>query len=137
MSDDLEEDEELDKDDMALLNEILNTPSAGGEDDFSNEWQSVFGASTAPLSGPAGAAGAAGNAAAVGGAAGGGDDSMGSFMPSNLLDMTRQMGGMNMGPGGMQQQQMMMPGNITQSPKLIIHRLGKSLVSNTLGGKKS
>jgi len=35
--------EDSDKDDMTILNEILNAPSAAGEDDFSREWQAVFG----------------------------------------------------------------------------------------------
>lgn len=35
--------DETDKDDMTILNEILNAPSAAGEDDFSREWQAVFG----------------------------------------------------------------------------------------------
>ena len=52
---------------MVLLNEILNAPSGGG-DDFTQEWQAVFGSSAAPP--PASA------------------DGMADFMPSCLLDMT-------------------------------------------------
>ena len=103
LSDDLED--ELTGDDMALLDEILNTPSAGGEDDFSMEWQNVFGASSQATGGPAA------TPTGAGGAGVGDDSGLGSFMPSNLLDMTRQMGGMNMmGPpqqgGGFMQQPM-------------------------------
>ncbi|XP_059159770.1 islet cell autoantigen 1-like isoform X2 [Physella acuta] len=36
-------DDDADKDDMTLLNEILNAPSTG-EDEFAQEWNSVFGA---------------------------------------------------------------------------------------------
>lgn len=35
--------DDSDKDDMTILNEILNAPSTAGEDDFSREWQAVFG----------------------------------------------------------------------------------------------
>ena len=39
---DFEPDVDSDKDDMTLLNEILNAPSTSG-DDFSREWSAVFG----------------------------------------------------------------------------------------------
>ena len=35
--------DDADKDDLSLLNEILNAPSTG-EDEFTQEWQAVFGA---------------------------------------------------------------------------------------------
>ena len=38
-----QEQEDADKDDLSLLNEILNAPSTG-EDEFTQEWQAVFGA---------------------------------------------------------------------------------------------
>ena len=37
------EQDDADKDDLSLLNEILNAPSTG-EDEFTQEWQAVFGA---------------------------------------------------------------------------------------------
>ena len=112
---------------MALLNEILNTPSAGGDDDFSMQWQSVFGA-------PGGAAAAGAPTGGMGGPAGGqvsgGDDGgLGSFMPSSLLDMTRQMGGMSM-----QQQQQPMPGSLVCMYSLPI---SSSFMCNDFWGKTS
>lgn len=68
LSGDIELEEE--KDDMALLNEILNAPSAG-EDEFTREWQAVFG--NTPMGG-------ANNPAPVEG------DSGFDYMPSSLLE---------------------------------------------------
>lgn len=73
LSDDFEPDD-TETDDLALLNEILNAPSAGGEDEFSQEWQAVFGSTLTPQTAGAGA---------------GGDQSgIAEFLPSNLLDNT-------------------------------------------------
>lgn len=87
LSEDFEPDDTADKDDLELLNEILNTPS-GGDDDFSKEWQAVFGDSPlnpVPMSTPAE------------------PDKPGSsatYMPSNLLDLSGgQMAGLSLGPG--------------------------------------
>lgn len=66
------EGEETEKDDLTLLNEILNAPSTGG-DDFSREWQAVFGST--PMSTNM-------NLTPVES-----DRSGAEFMPSNLLDM--------------------------------------------------
>ncbi|BFZ15457.1 hypothetical protein BsWGS_18496 [Bradybaena similaris] len=43
-------DDDEDKDDMTLLNEILNAPSTG-EDEFAQEWAAVFGGAQASLAG--------------------------------------------------------------------------------------
>ena len=79
------EPDDTETDDLALLNEILNAPSAGGEDEFSQEWQAVFGTTLTPQAAPGGS----------------GDQSPGiaEFLPSNLLDNTlrQRMAG---GPGG-------------------------------------
>ncbi|XP_052812921.1 islet cell autoantigen 1-like isoform X2 [Mya arenaria] len=84
LSDDLTQDDN-DKDDMAMLNEILNAPSGTGEDDFSREWQAVFG-HTALGTGMALTPGESDR----------GSNSAG-FMPSDLLDMNGQMGGNSSG----------------------------------------
>ena len=68
---------------MTLLNEILNAPSTG-EDDFSKEWQAVFGAT--PMS-------ASTNLTPVE------SDQEQQFMPSNLLDMSAMMSGMQLSQG--------------------------------------
>jgi hypothetical protein len=82
MSDDLLVDD-TEKDDMTILNEILNAPSAAGEDDFSREWQAVFGHT--PL----------GTGASL--TPGETDQSQNpsGFMPSDLLDLNQQMSDMN------------------------------------------
>ena len=87
MSEEIEIDDS-DKDDMTILNEILNAPSASGEDDFSREWQAVFGHT--PL--------AAGGVALTPGET---DQSQKSaeFMPSNLLDIDLQLASMNINNG--------------------------------------
>ena len=72
--------DDTDKDDMTLLNEILNAPTSGG-DDFSREWQAVFGAT--PMS--SGANFTPGEA-----------DQTSEFMPSSLLDIDSQMQGMRL-----------------------------------------
>lgn len=71
--------DDTDKDDLTILNEILNAPSTGG-DDFSKEWQAVFG--TMPLS--------AGTTYTPG------ETDQAEFMPSNLLDLNKQMSVMSL-----------------------------------------
>ena len=76
------EPDDTDIDDLTLLNEILNAPSAGGEDEFSQEWQAVFGTTLTPQNvGP--------------GASGDQSGSIADFLPSNLLDtaMRQRMAG--------------------------------------------
>nr|XP_022322459.1 islet cell autoantigen 1-like isoform X2 [Crassostrea virginica] len=73
--------DDTDKDDLTILNEILNAPSTGG-DDFSKEWQAVFG--TMPLS--------------TGATYTQGETDQAEFMPSNLLDLNKQMSGMSLSP---------------------------------------
>ena len=68
------EPDDTDTDDLALLNEILNAPSAGGEDEFSQEWQAVFGSTLTPQT--------------TGAGAGGDQSGIAEFLPSNLLDNT-------------------------------------------------
>ena len=75
--------DDTDKDDLTILNEILNAPSTGG-DDFSKEWQAVFG--TMPLS--------------TGATYTQGETDQAEFMPSNLLDLNKQMSGMSLSPSG-------------------------------------
>ena len=75
-----------DKDDMTLLNEILNAPSTG-EDDFTKEWQAVFG--NTPLNVGANYTPVEPDQA----------QTPADFMPSNLLDMTGQMSGLSMNQG--------------------------------------
>ena len=75
--------DDTDKDDLTILNEILNAPSTGG-DDFSKEWQAVFG--TMPLS--------------TGTTYTQGETDQAEFMPSNLLDLNKQMSGMSLSPSG-------------------------------------
>lgn len=71
--------DDSEKDDMALLNEILNAPSTG-EDEFTREWQAVFGPAShstttnfTPVESDQSQAPA-------------------GFMPSSLLEMSSQMG---------------------------------------------
>ena len=84
LSEELEVDD-TDKDDMTILNEILNAPSASGEDDFSLEWQAVFGHNTLGASGATLTPGET-------------DQSQKSaeFMPSNLLDVDLQLANVNL-----------------------------------------
>ncbi|XP_064647200.1 islet cell autoantigen 1-like isoform X8 [Lineus longissimus] len=89
LSDDLEPDD-ADKDDMTLLNEILNAPSTGG-DDFTKEWQAVFG--DTPLS-------TTGNYTPVESDQ---PPELNEYMPSALLDMTAGVGQMNLGQAQMPQ----------------------------------
>lgn len=74
------------KDDIALLNEILNAPPATGEDDFSREWQAVFGAT--PLSTGQSLTPVEPD-----------QPDTADFMPSNLLDLSRQMAAIEGGQG--------------------------------------
>ena len=80
------EPDDSEKDDMTLLNEILNAPSTG-EDEFTLEWQAVFGPTShstttnfTPVESdqPQAPAG---------------------FMPSSLLDMSSQMGRLDLTQG--------------------------------------
>ncbi|XP_019614260.1 PREDICTED: islet cell autoantigen 1-like protein isoform X5 [Branchiostoma belcheri] len=82
---------DLDKDDMTLLNEILNAPSTG-EDEFAQSWQAVYGNQPPPMQIP-------------GGLTGEGEGSMRQFLPSQLLEMQAAMstqGGQPPVPGGPQ-----------------------------------
>lgn len=77
LTDDFEVDDS-EKDDLKILNEILNAPTSGG-DDFSREWQAVFGST--PLSPSTNLTPVeSDNARAA------------EFMPSCLLDMTSGIG---------------------------------------------
>jgi hypothetical protein len=78
-------DADVDKDDMTLLNEILNTPAATPGSEFSMEWQAAFGSLT-PSS-------AASQPAPVGAQmlAESGSGVADFFLPSCLLDMTAGM----------------------------------------------
>ncbi|XP_078620404.1 islet cell autoantigen 1-like isoform X9 [Branchiostoma floridae x Branchiostoma japonicum] len=80
---------DLDKDDMTLLNEILNAPSTG-EDEFAQSWQAVYGNQPPPMQIPA--------------VTGEGEGSMRQFLPSQLLEMQAAMslGGLPQGPSGPQ-----------------------------------
>ncbi|XP_078702555.1 islet cell autoantigen 1-like isoform X9 [Branchiostoma floridae x Branchiostoma belcheri] len=82
---------DLDKDDMTLLNEILNAPSTG-EDEFAQSWQAVYGNQPPSMQIP-------------GGLTGEGEGSMRQFLPSQLLEMQAVMsmqGGQPPVPGGPQ-----------------------------------
>ena len=83
LSDDVED--ETEKDDLTLLNEILNA-APSGEDDFSMEWQAVFG--NTPLS-------ASTNLTPVEAD----QINTADFMPSNLLDMARQVNTLSLNQG--------------------------------------
>ncbi|ESP01919.1 hypothetical protein LOTGIDRAFT_225030 [Lottia gigantea] len=76
-TEDLDMEEDNDKDDMTLLNEIMNAPSTGG-DEFTQEWQAVFGINqvSTPTSSLVPAE----------------TDQSKEFMPSSLLDMSSLMG---------------------------------------------
>ncbi|KAL4216898.1 Islet cell autoantigen 1 [Mactra antiquata] len=87
LSDDLLADD-TDKDDMTILNEILNAPSKAGEDDFSREWQAVFGHN------PLGT-----NTTLTPGEPDKAKNPSG-FMPSDLLDLNQQLSDMNMNASG-------------------------------------
>ena len=68
---------DVDKDDVMLLNEILNTPATTAGTEFSSEWHAAFGTAGPPLM-------AAGTPTASDA-----DSKMADFfMPSSLLDMT-------------------------------------------------
>jgi len=74
----LSADFDMDKDDITLLNDILNTPAATSGSEFSSEWNTAFGATAArPLmtAGTLTPSDADVNTADF-------------FMPSSLLDMT-------------------------------------------------
>ena len=73
-----------DKDDLELLNEILNAPPAN--DDFSKEWSAVFG--DTPLNPTANYTNPAEREKPKEGA---------QFMPSNLLDLNQQIAAINLG----------------------------------------
>ncbi|XP_050418421.1 islet cell autoantigen 1 isoform X2 [Patella vulgata] len=76
--DDIEEDN-TDKDDMTLLNEIMNAPSTGG-DEFTQEWQAVFGVNQLSTS-----------TGSVLTAESDQPKTPAEFMPSSLLDMSSLM----------------------------------------------
>jgi len=78
--------EEEDKDDMTLLNEILNAPSQG-EDEFATQWNSVFGGAPTPLSPEAP------------GMPGEVPQQNSGFLPSSLLDTQLMGDNMMMGMG--------------------------------------
>jgi len=73
----LSADFDMDKDEMTLLNEILDMPATTSSSEFSSEWNTAFGASALPS--------IAGSAVTPSDA-----DSKTAdfFMPSSLLDMT-------------------------------------------------
>ncbi|OWF35849.1 islet cell autoantigen 1-like isoform X2 [Mizuhopecten yessoensis] len=75
LCDDIEQ-EDTEKDDMTILNEILNAPSTGG-DDFTREWQAVFG--NVPLSSGTTYTPVESDQPAQ----------PAEFMPSNLLDLSK------------------------------------------------
>ncbi|XP_071101080.1 islet cell autoantigen 1-like isoform X2 [Haliotis cracherodii] len=86
LSEDFEQ-SDVEKDDMTLLNEILNAPSTG-EDEFAQEWQAVFGSNplhASPAMVPAEP-----------------DHSKtpAEFMPSCLLDISSHMSGLALTSGG-------------------------------------
>ncbi|XP_041374497.1 islet cell autoantigen 1-like [Gigantopelta aegis] len=85
LTDDLEQDD-ADKDDMTLLNEILNAPSTG-EDEFTQEWQAVFGLNQPPTS-PTLLLAETDQ-----------PKTTAEFMPSSLLDLSSQMSTINIGQG--------------------------------------
>ncbi|XP_013402012.1 islet cell autoantigen 1-like isoform X2 [Lingula anatina] len=88
LSDELEPDEVVDKDEMMLLNEILSIGNTSQNNDaLSQEWQSMFGA--APLAGGAPYTPAESEHPAE----------SASYMPSQLLDVTAGMEGLSLGTG--------------------------------------
>ncbi|XP_052080344.1 islet cell autoantigen 1-like isoform X1 [Mytilus californianus] len=101
LSDDLDPDD-TDKDDMTILNEILNAPSTE-EDEFSAEWQAVFGDGR--------------SATTMATNQGSETEQHADFMPSNLLDLNKQMTGINLSQGEPQQgNRVMGPGMPGQMP---------------------
>ncbi|CAC5403841.1 ICA1 [Mytilus coruscus] len=101
LSDDLDPDD-TDKDDMTILNEILNAPSTE-EDEFSAEWQAVFGDGR--------------TATTMATNQGSETEQHADFMPSNLLDLNKQMTGINLSQGEPQQgNRVMSPGMPGQMP---------------------
>lgn len=87
LSEEIEVDDS-EKDDMTILNEILNAPSATGEDDFSQEWQAVFGHTPVAAGGTSLTSGETDQ-----------PQKSADFMPSNLLDVDLQMASMNINNG--------------------------------------
>ncbi|XP_067687855.1 islet cell autoantigen 1-like isoform X1 [Haliotis asinina] len=86
LTEDLEQ-SDVEKDDMTLLNEILNAPSTG-EDEFAQEWQAVFGSNplhASPAMVPAEPDPSKAPA---------------EFMPSNLLDISSHMSSLALTSGG-------------------------------------
>jgi hypothetical protein len=69
---------------MTILNEILNAPSTE-DDEFSAEWHAVFG--DGRMSAPTGTN------------QGSEPDQHSEFMPSNLLDLNKQMSGISLTQG--------------------------------------
>ncbi|XP_070569602.1 islet cell autoantigen 1-like isoform X15 [Ptychodera flava] len=116
------------KDDMTILNEILNAPSTG-EDDFSKEWQAVFGG---------GSLNPSANFTPVE------SDNAAEYMPSNLLDLNSRMMAMNMAQGlhqpmggigpGMGPMGPVNPAMLQQQQQLLQQQQGQS--SNAAGGKQ-
>ncbi|VDI04580.1 islet cell auto antigen 1 [Mytilus galloprovincialis] len=101
LSDDLDPDD-TDKDDMTILNEILNAPSTE-EDEFSAEWQAVFGDGR--------------TATTMATNQGSETEQHAEFMPSNLLDLNKEMSGINLSQGEPQQGNKMVSGQNLQQPK--------------------
>ncbi|XP_071149188.1 islet cell autoantigen 1-like isoform X1 [Mytilus edulis] len=101
LSDDLDPDD-TDKDDMTILNEILNAPSTE-EDEFSAEWQAVFGDGR--------------TATTMATNQGSETEQHAEFMPSNLLDLNKEMSGINLSQGEPQQGNKMTAGQNLQQPK--------------------
>ncbi|XP_063412192.1 islet cell autoantigen 1-like isoform X1 [Mytilus trossulus] len=101
LSDDLDPDD-TDKDDMTILNEILNAPSTE-EDEFSAEWQAVFGDGR--------------TATTMATNQGSETEQHAEFMPSNLLDLNKEMSGINLSQGEPQQGNKMATGQNPQQPK--------------------
>ncbi|XP_063412711.1 islet cell autoantigen 1-like isoform X2 [Mytilus trossulus] len=101
LSDDLDPDD-TDKDDMTILNEILNAPSTE-EDEFSAEWQAVFGDGK--------------TATTMATNQGSETEQHAEFMPSNLLDLNKEMSGINLSQGEPQQGNKMATGQNPQQPK--------------------
>ncbi|XP_070569600.1 islet cell autoantigen 1-like isoform X13 [Ptychodera flava] len=117
------------KDDMTILNEILNAPSTG-EDDFSKEWQAVFGG---------GSLNPSANFTPVE------SDNAAEYMPSNLLDLNSRMMAMNMAQAGLHQPMggigpgmgpmgPVNPAMLQQQQQLLQQQQGQS--SNAAGGKQ-
>ena len=84
------------KDNLTLLNEILNAPP--DKDDFSQEWNAVFGTPVTPQKSSSSTFGGGGgtdsgllmmslSSSSLSAAGGGGGGGMSQFMPSCLLDL--------------------------------------------------